>query len=148
MSIQLTIRDGTPWWASLDIWVVPGTDPYGPTGAPVVGQGAYVWARASNAGKTAATNARLNYYWGNPATVLTVETVTRIGTSYVTLASGEARDVLCLAPWIPVWVNDGHECLVVEVFHPDDAISRGPGQPLAARDDRHVAQKNVGVLQA
>jgi hypothetical protein len=147
MAVELLIADGDPYWASTSIWVVPGSDPNGSIGPPLVGQPAFLWARVSNSGSTPVTNARVNFCWANPSTVVNPENCTMVGMSYVTLAAGESKPVLCVTPWIPVWVNNGHECLIVEAFHPSDPITRGAGEPFSARTDRHVAQKNVGVLQ-
>lgn len=47
MAVQLQIRDGDPWWMSPDIWVVPGNDPNGAPGQPIVGQDNYLWGASS-----------------------------------------------------------------------------------------------------
>jgi hypothetical protein len=54
--------------------------------------------------------------------------------------------VRCPITWIPTFQNNGHECLVVRVFEPIlDAVS--PSQ-FSAANDRHVAQRNIAVVQA
>jgi hypothetical protein len=149
MAIQLWIDDGNPWYLSPDIWVVPGDDPNGAIGVPVVNEPAYVWARVHNRGTTAVTNATVRYYWANPSTMITPSNATPIGTSFVSLLPGETKDVLCLTPWTPVWINDGHECLIAEAFHASDPLPpRGSNDPFDPPNDRHVAQLNIGVAVA
>lgn len=149
MAVQLSIDDGNPWYLSPDVWVVPGNDPNGATGVPVVNEPAYVWARVHNRGTTAVTNVTARYYWANPSMIITPSTAHQIGTSFVSLVPGETKDVLCLTPWIPTWVNDGHECLISEAFHTSDPLPpRGPNDPFDPPNDRHVAQLNLGVALA
>lgn len=144
--IELTIRDGDPWWASPDVWPVPGSDPEGSPGTPIVGEPCYVWARVHNRGDDKARNATVHFYWSNPAVGFDRTTATRIGTGYVTVAGDETAEVLCLTPWVPEYVNEGHVCLLAEVFH-------DPLDPLPATEefnvpaDRHVAQRNISVLE-
>lgn len=147
MAVELVIHDGDPWYLSPDIWVVPGSDPLGEIGLPTVDKPAFIWARVHNEGTTPVSSARVNYYWADPSMVLTPATATLIGSSFVSLTQEEAKEVLCLVPWTPVWVNDGHECLIVEAYHPDDPISRGPNESFNPGVDRHVAQRNIGVLE-
>ena len=114
MSAILTIRDGDPyWWNSPDIWVVPGVDPGGLPGVPIAGNPAYLWARAHNTGDQAVTGAKIDFYWSNPATGVLRSNSHLVGSAYVDLEAGETQEVLCLVPWIPEIVNNGHECLVV-----------------------------------
>jgi hypothetical protein len=150
MAVELWIDDGDPWYyLSSDIWVVPGNDPSGAIGVPIVNDPAYVWARVHNRGTTTVTNATVRYYWANPSMLITPSNATLIGTSFVSLLPGETKDVLCLTPWAPVWVNDGHECLIAEAFHASDPLPpRGPNDPFDPSSDRHVAQLNLGVALA
>jgi hypothetical protein len=147
MSIQLEIQDGSPWYLSPDIWTVPGSDPTGAPGTPIVGEPCYMWARVHNNGSTQANNAQVRFYWANPSVGFDRNTANLIGTANVSLAPGEVREVLCLTPWVPVYVNGGHECVLAEAFHPT-------GDPLPASPvfnvptDRHVAQRNLSVVYA
>lgn len=120
MTAHLLINDGSPeWWLSPDIWVVPGSNPNGARGAPNAGQPAYLWARVSNVGDTSVNGARVDFYWANPSAQVVVGVATQIGSAFVDLArqgdAGDTQDVLCLTPWIPSIVNDGHECLLAVV---------------------------------
>ena len=145
MAVSLEIRHGTPWWESTDIWTVPEADPSGPPGQPVAGQPCYVWAHVRNTGNTSVQNATVNFYWANPSLGFDRTTATHIGTSYVSLGAPDESDVLCLTAWIPAFVNGGHECLLVEAFHPSlDPLPAG--NAFHADADRHVAQRNLSVL--
>lgn len=145
MGVSLEIPHGTPWWESMAIWTVPGTDPLGQPGPPVAGQPCYVWAHVLNTGSLPVQNATVNFYWANPGVGFDRTTATRIGSSYVSLCYPDEADVLCLTPWVPAFVNAGHVCLVVEVFHPAlDPLP--PGSAFRADTDRHVAQRNLSVL--
>ncbi len=61
--------------------------------------------------------------------------------------AGEVREVLCLVPWVPVYVNNGHECVLAEAFHPTaDPL---PATPVFnVPTDRHVAQRNLDLVMA
>lgn len=149
MSVELWIDDGEPWYLSPDIWVVPGDDPNGTAGVPIVGSPAYVWANVHNRGTSSVLNARVRFYWANPSTMITRATATLVGTSYVSLNPGETKAVLCVAPWLPSWISNGHECLIVEAFHPADPLPPyGDNDPFNPSGDRHVAQRNIIVLLA
>lgn len=147
MSVQLEIQDGSPWYLSPDIWTVPGSDPTGTPGVPIVGDTCYMWARVRNNGSTQANNAQVRFYWANPSVGFDRNTANYIGSSNVSLAPGEAREVLCLTPWVPVFVNGGHECVLAEAFHPTaDPLPASPAFNVPT--DRHVAQRNLDVVFA
>lgn len=149
MAIELWIDDGDPWYLSPDIWVVPSDDPNDPPAPPFEGVSAYLWARVHNRGTSAVSNAQVRYYWADPSTAITRATATLIGQSSVSLAAGETKDVLCVTPWIPAYVNGGHECLIAEAYAPGDPLPpHGPGDPFNVPTDRHVAQRNITVGMA
>jgi hypothetical protein len=148
MPAKLVIRDGQPqWWNSASIWVVPGEDPNGTPGSPVAGQPAYLWARVENQGDQGASGARVEFYWSNPATGVLRSNSTLVGSSFVDLAAGDVKDVLCIVPWIPVVVNDGHECVVAQVIHPADPLPSPLPDAFDPPSNHQVAQKNLTVLQ-
>ena len=120
MSAQVEIRDGNPYWyLSPDIWVVPGSDPAGPPGAPVAGEPAYVWARIENHGDQDVLGVRVDLWWADPTFQVTRSTAHPIGSAYGDALAGTGpQDVLCLVPWLPVVVNGGHECLVATATYP------------------------------
>ncbi len=147
MPVQLEIEDGNPWYLSPDIWVVPGNDPAGAPGIPSAGQASYVWARVHNRGTDGVTNAAVNYYWANPSTTITQNTATQFGTSYVDLDNGHEAPVLCLAQWVPSWVNNGHECLIAEVVSDaDPPPPRTPSDPFEPPGERQMAQFNLTLV--
>jgi hypothetical protein len=147
MAVALEIRDGNPWYLSTDVWTVPGPDPEGAPGIPVVGQPCFLWARVRNTGQDAVQNATVRFYWANPAVGFDRTTANAVGTAYVTLGGGGQSDVLCLTPWVPVFVNGGHECILAEAFHPSlDPLPASPAFDVPT--DRHVAQRNLGVALA
>jgi hypothetical protein len=145
MAVSLEIDDGDPWWLSPDLWTVPGTDPNGPPGTPIVGQPAYIWARVHNRGSDPVDNATVRFWWANPGTNFDRNTATMVGISYVSLVAGASEEVLCLTPWDPAFVNGGHECIIGEAFHPAlDPLPPGPAFNVVS--DRHVAQRNLDVI--
>lgn len=147
MGVQLVVHDGSPWWMSPDIWVVPGSDPMGASGQPVVGQQAFVWTRVQNVGATRVTDASVRCWWADPSTAITRASAHRIGTSAVALEPEETKEVLCLSPWTPTSANGGHQCLIAEAFAPADPLPPHlDTTPFDPPGDRHVAQRNVTVL--
>lgn len=147
MAVELEIRDGDPWWLSPDLWVVPGTNPEGPPGIPVVGEPAYLWARVRNNGTTSVVNAQVRFYWADPSTAFDRNTAHELGISNVSLDTGESSEVLLLVPWIPEFVNGGHECILAEAFHTSaDPLPVSPAFDVPT--DRHVAQRNLSVVVA
>lgn len=147
MSVELEIQDGSPhWWNSSDIWVVPGNDPSGSPGQPIAGQPAYLWGRVHNNGSTPANSAQVNFYWSNPAAGVLRSNSTFIGSSFVDLDPGETQEVLCLTPWVPTIVNDGHECVVAEVIHNADPLPSPLPDPFDPPTYLQVAQRNLSVV--
>ena len=146
MAVELEIRDGSPWWVSPDLWTVP-FEPEGPPGQPVVGEPCFLWARVRNNGTFDVSNATVRFYWANPAVGFDRSTAHLIGTSFVNLDPGAGSDVLCLTPWVPVYVNQGHECILAEAYH--TALDPLPATPeFNVPTDRHVAQRNLSVVLA
>jgi hypothetical protein len=149
VTVQLLIRDGNPYWyLSPDIWVVPGTDPSGSPGSPIAGQTAYLWAHVANTGSTDANSVRVDFYWANPALQVTRSNATLVGSAYADLPTGGAQDALCLVPWTPVIVNDGHECLVAVANHAGDPLPSPLPDAFDPPTYRQVAQANLTVLVA
>lgn len=152
MSANLVIRDGPVpyWWMSPDIWVVPGNNPNAAPNSPKAGKPAYVWARVTNHGTAAADGTRVDFYWADPSAQMTVGTAHKIGSAFADLAPGESQDVLCLVPWIPVVVNNGHECLVAVAHNSGNSNPLPDPLPAGYAFDPpshlQVAQKNLTVL--
>jgi len=145
--VELEIPDGDPWWLSTDVWAVPGSDPLGSEGTPVAGDTCYLWARVTNNGTGPVSSASVRFYWADPSVGFDRDTANLVGTSYVSLDAGETSDVLCLTPWVPTFVNDGHECILAEAFHSSyDPLPSTPAFNVST--DRHVAQRNLSVIEA
>jgi len=145
MAVLLEIEDGDPWWSSPNVWTVPGDDPQGPPGLPIAGKQCYLWARVRNTGQDGVTNATVRFYWANPSVGFDRTTANPVGTAFVALTGGQTADALCLTPWTPVYVNEGHECILAEAFEP----LLDPLAAVAAFNvptDRHVAQRNLSVV--
>jgi len=149
MSVQLLIRDGVPrWYLSPDIWVVPGSDPSGSPDSPIAGQAAYLWARVANTGSSNANGVRVDFYWANPALQVTRSNATFVGSANADVPAGGTQDVLCLVPWIPMIVNNGHECLVAVANHPGNPLPSPLPDAFDPPTYPQVAQKNLTVLVA
>lgn len=147
MAVELEIRDGDPWWASPDIWVVPGDDPEGTPGTPIANIPAFIWARVRNNGSSPVQNATVRFYWADPSAGFDRNSANIVGTSFVTLDPEQTSDVLCLQPWIPVFINGGHECVLAEAFHTSaDPLPATP--QFNVPTDRHVAQRNLSIALA
>jgi hypothetical protein len=128
-------------WASPDIWV-ESSDPYGNA---VPGEPNFVHAMIFNLGKAPALPTRLDFYWGNPAVGLGPGQMTLIGSEWVEVQLHAVQSVRCNTPWIPIYENGGHECLIVNSTSPIlDPIT----QPFQTTLDRHVGQRNITVLPA
>lgn len=149
MGVELIIRDGSPnWWESPDIWVIPGKDPNGVAGVPVVGQTAYLWANVTNQGEADATQVQVDFWVANPSLQIRKSTANHIGTAYAAIAAGASQQVLCLVPWNVALVNGGHECIVVEASSPVNPLSPPPADPdvLDAVTYSQIAQRNISVV--
>lgn len=147
MSVKLLIRDGNPsWWLSPDIWAVPGDDPNGAPGAPIAGEKAYLWAHVANTGSSDANGVRVDFFWANPALQVLRSTATMIGSAFGDIPAGGSQDVLCLVPWIPVIVNDGHECVVAVANHSSDPLPSPPPDDFSPATYDQVAQRNLSVV--
>jgi hypothetical protein len=131
----------TPFWISPDIWV-ESSDPYG---HPVAGQPNFVHATVFNLGRAPAYPTRVQFYWGDPSIGLGAANMHLIGTEWVYIPQMHSMDVRCNTPWVPIMLNSGHECLIVNTSAPilDPIID-----PFQAWLDRHVGQRNVMVINA
>jgi hypothetical protein len=105
-----------------------------------------MWATVRNTGSSPVDNATVRFYWANPSVGFDRSTANPIGTAFVSLDPGQAGNVLCLSPWVPAFVNGGHECVLAEAFSASDPL---PGSPdFNVPTDRHVAQRNLDVVMA
>ena len=143
------IDDGDPWWLSPNIWVVSSDDPNDPPGLPVEGVSSYLWAKVVNRGSSPVSDVTVRYWWADPSTAITRLSARLIGTSNASLAPGEIKEILCLVPWVPEIVNDGHECLIAEATAPSDPVPpHTPSDSFDVPSIRQVAQRNISVIAA
>jgi hypothetical protein len=162
------------FWESPDIYIDPD---HGADAAPLLpptagglaraGRPNTLYAHVWNLGKAPAYRVRVEFYWFNPSLGITRADANLVGAAYVDLQNrfttypawtqatgptgayasrGSHAVVRCPTTWVPTFENNGHECLVVRAFEPFlDAVS--PDQ-FNASGDRHVAQRNIAVVQA
>jgi len=132
---------GSDGYASTDIWVESSD----PGGNAVPGEPNFVNVRILNLGKAPALPMRVDFYWGNPAIGMGPGQMTLIGTEWIhQFLAHSLKEVRCSTPWIPVYENGGHECLIVNCSSPVlDPIA----QPFQTTLDRHVGQRNITVLE-
>ena len=70
-----------------------------------------------------------------------------VGSGFVDLAPSETKEVLCIIPWIPEIVNDGHECVVAEIIHPSDPLPSPLPDEFDPPTYHQIAQKNLNILE-
>ncbi len=135
------IAPGDVFWASPDIWIESSD----PMGQAVAGEDNFVHARIFNLGAADAAPVKVDFYWADPSLGLGPATMNPIGSEWVEIFSDALIDVRCGKPWVPTYLNGGHECVVVQCDnHILDPLRR-PFQPTL---DRHVALHNLAVLKA
>jgi len=148
MSVKLRIdKPKKYWWSSTSIWTVPGSDPTGPQGSPNVGETTFIWAKVENLGDVADEFITVKFYVGNPSTVMTPTTTTTIGTSFASIPPHSYKNVLCVVPWKPTFLNQGHECIIVECYSSLDSRNQIDTQPFNASGDPKIAQRNLHIEQ-
>jgi len=163
-----------PFWESPDMFVAANqsaeTAPLAPPNTAGVARAnapntlyAHVW----NLGKAPAYRVRVEFYWFNPSLGISRSDANLIGAAWVDLGDrftlfpdwrevqsdtgtwltrGCHAIVRCPETWFPSYLNNGHECLVVRAFEP--LMDSVPPDQFSAAADRHVAQRNIAVVQA
>ena len=146
-----------PFWESPDIFVAPdmqaNTAPDVPPtlgGVAKAGAPNTLWAHIWNLGRAPVYNARVEFYWFNPSLGFSQEAANLIGVAHTDLGnreSGHAHSIVkCPTTWVPPYVNNGHECLLVRLFEPlTDPLTPTPWD---ANNDRHIGQRNIAVVNA
>ena len=127
----------TIFYESPDIWVVApdGSD------VPAVGQVNQVNVRIWNLGSAPSYGANVELFWCNPSLGVNLASATPIGAKPTSIQPGASK--VLTFPWTPVFVNDGHECLIAQVYDPVSDNLVAAFNPV---EDRHVAQKNLNIV--
>ena len=111
---------------------------------PVAGAVNRVHVDVENLGNAPAYGVQVELYWCNPTVGVNLANATIIGSldDPITLYGREHKTLTF--DWVPDFVNEGHECLVVQVYDPviDNLVA--PFNPVL---DPHVAHRNVNVIQ-
>jgi hypothetical protein len=135
------IPNGIPFWESPDIWI-ESSDPDPSKAVP--GEDNFLHVRIFNLGKADAAPTRVDFYWADPSAGLGPGNMNLIGTEWVEIPAHTAVELRCAKPWVPTYLNGGHECLMVNCSNPILDPITSPFQPTL---DRHVGQRNIAVLQ-
>jgi hypothetical protein len=162
------------FWESPDVLVLPDQDaasaPLTPAGAGGTAHASApntLYAHVWNLGKAPVYRVRVEFYWFNPCLGFSRSAANLVGVAYLDLGNrfthldrwtemhapygswlsrGCHAIVRCPTTWVPTYLNNGHECLVVRAFEPLlDAVSPDQFSPAA---DRHVGQRNIAVVPA
>jgi hypothetical protein len=126
-------------------WESPDIAIEGPSGDPDIatpGQVNKVKVHVWNLGLADCWGAHVDLYWCNPSVGINPAVANPIGSTVIPLAAGQHAVVSF--DWTPVLVNDGHECLVAQVYDPVSDPVVAPFDPV---HDRHIGQRNVSVVQ-
>lgn len=134
------LSPGTVFWESPDVWSQGSLG----INQPVVNEPTQVFARVTNLGLQDAIGATIQYWWANPSVAITPATATPIGTlTGVTIPAQNSLVFQSPTDWVPIEVNNGHECLIAQAFVNifDPLIDS-----LHPVTDRHVGQKNEQLV--
>ena len=132
------IPGGVPYWASPDISVESSS----PLGNPVAGEENFLHVRIFNLGAADAAPVQVDFYWADPSLGLGPANMNLIGSEWVEVKSLHSKDVRCNKPWVPEFVNNGHECAMVNCTNLILDPILHPFEPVL---DRHVGQRNLHV---
>ena len=134
---------GTAAYLSTDIVVSPVDG----AGNVQAGTDVTVTARIINGGEVDALGVCVEFWWFNPTLAFSASIPnSQIGTKTVNVRAKCYMDVECPTKWRPIFVNGGHECLVVQCSSPSEGTD-DLKYPFSAALDRHVAQSNISVLK-
>ena len=102
-----------------------------------------------NDGYLPAVGVSIDFYWFTPAPVFIPTESNHINKEPVrrTIPAQSCLPVECPQPWVPTFIGDGHECLVVQCkffLEGSDSLRF----PFHAELDRHVGQLNLTVSPA
>lgn len=144
-----------PFWESPDVYLLAGVHPSAaPPIPPELGQTALagqpntVYAHVWNFGRQAAHDVVVEFYWCNPSLGFNPTSAHLIGRGTTHLgdrSSGRSHHVVkCPEPWVPTFVNGGHECLLIRAWDNVGDLLTTPEWD--ASINRHLGQRNVHVV--
>jgi hypothetical protein len=145
------------FWESPDILVLAGVDPaHAPPIPPELGGVAQagadntLYAHVWNLGQAPVSDVLVEFYWFNPSLGFSGDQAHLVGVTWTDLAargsSGSHKLVKCPTSWPAMYVNGGHECLVVRVSQAVADPLSGPAWD--ASKNRHIGQRNIHVMSA
>src|SRR5450759_1192690 len=145
------------FWESPDILVMPGVDPgHAPALPPDLGGVAQagadntLYAHVWNLGQAPAADVLVEFYWFNPSLGFSGDAANLIGVTWTDVSArgntGSHRLVKCPVSWPAMYVNGGHECLMVRLSQPSTDPLSGPAWD--ASKNRHIGQRNIHVMSA
>jgi len=145
------------FWESPDVYLLAGVHPdVAPPVPPKLGETALagqpntVYAHVWNFGRAAAHDVVVEFYWCDPTLGFNAQRAHLIGRRTTHLGargSGRAHHVVkCPEPWVPTFVNGGHECLMVRAWDNVGDLLTTP--EWEASVNRHLGQRNVHVVPA
>ncbi len=130
-----------PHWRSPFIYPISPD----PSGKPKAGKENFLVAEVFNLGMATSAPTKVDFYWADPSVGLGPNDFNHIGTEWVEVPPMGKKVVKCNTPWIPEFLNNGHECVMVNT---DNTILDPIHAPFFPKFDRHVGQKNMTVLPA
>ncbi len=130
-----------PHWRSPFIYPISPD----PSGKLKAGKENFIVAEIFNLGMATSAPTKVDFYWADPSVGLGSDDFNLIGTEWVEVPPMGKKVVKCNTPWIPEFLNNGHECVMVNT---DNAVLDPIQAPFFPKFDRHVGQKNMTVLTA
>jgi hypothetical protein len=131
--------------SNIVFWESPDIIIEGPSGDPDVatpGQVNQVKVHVWNLGLADCWAAHVDLYWCDPSVGVSPAVANPIGAKVIPLGAGQHAVVSF--DWTPVVVNQGHECLVAQVYDPISDPVVAPFNPV---QDRHIGQRNISVVE-
>jgi hypothetical protein len=106
-----------------------------------------MWAKVANNGDEDA-NVTVQFYWGNPALTMIYGNMQVVGSGGGFVSAGGSQNIACTTPWIPVYVNGGHECIVAVCGSLFDPPPPTQSDNIVDSNDLQTAQQNLAVVHA
>lgn len=146
MTVTLTLHQNmgsNPSWMNPNVWA---GDVSGNPVTPTVGKACYIWASVANTGDEDA-NVTVQFYWLNTSLTLNYGNANVVGIGAGFVSAGGSQNIVCNTPWIPVYVNGGHECLVAVCGALVDPPPPTQSNNIVDASDAQTAMHNLTVVQ-